>query len=233
MISSYGSLSGPPPLYALKEIVTDVYSSKEVQDETTYIYSETSYKWEEANWSDLQSGNMLISFVPLDFRAFSNSDWTTFQASCLEDAVFLTKYFKGNGKEINNLIVLSHGASDHLNLGNTVELSDFKNDNFIANDFNTMLNSITPGGSVLFTGCGAGEQFGSGLGSYVRNDINIYMYLSTYTSPANSINGELYAYIFLNSTQAWILNPPVINVSTGIKYSDIWIGRDGSLIPKK
>jgi hypothetical protein len=173
---------------------------------------------------------LILSFLPLNQEAFAGSNWDLRTVGSLQEANNIVAAYKDGGSKLNNLVILSHGSSQHLTLGkDKIDKRDFdwKTSGFIS--LNSLLGQVDTGGNILFIGCKAGLGLGLVMQEFARCDINTYMNMNS--SGGGRRDGGYFFY--MDSGISYFTEYGVRNLTTGMIYTDITVGKNGTITPIK
>jgi RHS repeat-associated protein len=121
-------------------------------------------------------GALVLSFMKSSQARYKNSQWKVVNnVDGLSSALKIIKDYKTNGGILKNLVILSHGASDHLTLGqhDQLDATDFLEQNKDASLIYQIIAEASD--NVVFIGCNAGQS----LGNYfdIKTNAKVFMNL--------------------------------------------------------
>lgn len=205
-------------------IVGDIEITVDDVETTAYILG--------AQQQQVGAGNLVISFVPIEHGGYKGTAWDVSPANSLQDALRIAIDYR-NKYGLQNLILLSHGRSNSLSLGDT----KFSTHDLIWHTYNladmiSLFNTVNSGGTLLFYGCTAGRLLGPPLQEYARCDINTYM--NTNFNVGISINDQRKNAVKMNGPITEPISrdyPGLLNLRDGSFTYDMIINSNGSFKP--
>jgi RHS repeat-associated protein len=185
------------------------------------------------------TGNFIVFISPYApyGNALEGSKWNAVSAGTLDLLVQAVQGYVKAGGKLKNLIIDSHGSPGSLSLGyaksDHIRVSDFINGTANAKKLKSITDLISSGGSLVFTGCLAGQQSLYHANEFLNSDrngaINIYMN-QDYTT-GYKYNGMPFlpfdSGLTRNVEYGWLHT----NGTSSNIYYNLSIGSSGSIIP--
>jgi hypothetical protein len=177
-----------------------------------------------------QQGGVVLNFTKDYNGAYAGENgWTVLNGTDLASGLAALQAYTASGKMITNLIIHSHGTPDgsQIHLGKTnLDRSYYrwKKLNPTVALMNQVLGEVSPGGTVVFTGCNAANLLGPAMSTNIRCDINVYMNTGLTYGPEGGSSGDSF---WFGTERVGGPRPNWMNLQSGASGYVISIGSGG------
>jgi RHS repeat-associated protein len=188
----------------------------------------------KTNWIDLngppQQGGVVLNFTEKYNNAYATGKgWTVLNGTDLASGLSALQAYAASGKTITNLVIHSHGTPDgsqiHLGSSNLdYKFYGWRKLNPMVALMNQVLALVSPGGTVVFTGCNAANLLGPAMSTNIRCDINAYMNTNYTYGPYGGASGNSF---WFGTNRIGGPNPNWMNLQSGASGHVISIGLGG------